>query len=134
MMVQISSDLLQHLHAVAAASPAEEVCGLLLGHANRIDAVQIARNIAASPATHFEVDPLCLIAAHKAARAGGAQVIGNWHSHPQGRPEPSAEDARCAAPDGQVWLILGQGSAQCWQAVPNGSWRGRFEQVGLAVV
>lgn len=134
MIVQISSHLLQRLQSVAAASPAAEVCGLLLGQANMIAEVQVARNIAARPATAFEIDPHCLIAAHKAARSGGLPIMGNWHSHPNGPSVPSAEDARCAAPDGQIWLILGQGPVQCWQAVPNGSWRGRFEEVELLVV
>lgn len=134
MIVQISSDLLQRLQSVAAASPAEEVCGLLLGEPDRIVEIRVARNIATRPASQFEVDPQCLIAAHKAARSGGLAVIGNWHSHPNGPSAPSAEDARCAAPDGQFWLILGHGAVQCWQAVANGSWRGRFEQVGLRVV
>ncbi|MFM7027643.1 MAG: M67 family metallopeptidase [Chakrabartia sp.] len=134
MKVHISSNLLHRLHAAAAATPDQETCGLLLGRGARIEDVVVAANVAATPATHFEVDPAALITAHKKARVGGLEVVGNWHSHPQGRAEPSAEDARCAAPDGQIWIILGQEGAQAWRAVDAGPRHGRFEQVALAVV
>lgn len=134
MKVHISSDLLHRLRAAAAAKPDQEVCGLLLGRGIQIDDAIFAANVAATPATHFEVDPAAVIAAHKQARSGGLEVLGNWHSHPQGRAEPSAEDARCAAPDGQIWIILGQDGAYAWRAVAAGIRHGRFEQVALAVV
>lgn len=134
MMLEISSELLHRAQAAAAAAYPLEACGLLLGHGARVTEVILARNVAATPATHFEIDPATLIAAHRAARQGGPHVIGNWHSHPDGPARPSAEDARQAAADGQIWLILGQGGPSCWKAVPNGPAHGRFEAGTLAVV
>ena len=133
MMLRISSHLLRQLQDHVAARPHEETCGLLLGGAAQVTDVRIAANVAPNPAAHFEIDPAVLIAAHRAARDGAAAVIGNWHSHPNGRAMPSAEDARCAAPDGQFWLILTQADLGCWRAVENGPLFGRFEQVALAV-
>lgn len=132
MMLRISSELLSRLHALAAASPDAEVCGLLLGEEDRVVEILPAANVAAMPATHFEIDPATLIAAHRAARGGGLQVIGCYHSHPNGRAEPSVEDAAQSAPDGQYWVIVAQGAASCWKSSPNGALHGRFDPVPLA--
>lgn len=91
----------------AADAFPHEACGLLLGTAGRIVAAVPARNIHPAPATHFEIDPQALIDAHRAARAGTApQVLGYYHSHPQGIAAPSATDRACASGDGRVWAIL----------------------------
>jgi proteasome lid subunit RPN8/RPN11 len=132
MMLWISSELLARLAALAAASPEAEVCGLLLGRGNEVEAILPAANVAAMPAMHFEVDPAALIGAHRASREGGPQVIGCYHSHPNGRAEPSAEDAAQASPDGQFWIIVAQGSASCWKSLPKGARHGRFDPVALA--
>lgn len=132
MTLSISSELLTRLHAMAHASPDAEVCGLLLGAAGVVEAIIPATNVAATPATRFEIDPAVLIAAHRAARDGGQAVIGCYHSHPGGPARPSPEDARQAAADGQYWLILGSDGATVWQAVARGAVQDRFNPVALA--
>lgn len=134
MTLRISSELLAQLLKAAENAPDIEVCGLLLGQGDQVTQLCPAANIAPDPARHFELDPATLIGAHRAARDGGLMVIGHWHSHPHGPAYPSQEDARCASPDGQVWIILGQDGVQCWRAVENGTVHGRFEQEALAVV
>lgn len=103
-----------------AADSREEVCGLLFGSPQRIDAAQRCRNVAANPADSFEIDPAALLAAHKTARGGGPAIVGCYHSHPGGSPEPSARDAAAAAPDGLLWLITGGGEARLWRAREEG--------------
>jgi proteasome lid subunit RPN8/RPN11 len=115
MMVRISRRLLGQVQTLAAAE-ATEICGLLLGEAGRIDAILPAANVAADPARHFELDPAVLLAAHRAARAGGPKIVGHYHSHPSGVAEPSATDAACAAPDGRLWLIVAGDAARLWVA------------------
>lgn len=132
MTLRISSELLTRLRALAQATPDREVCGLLLGCGSEVRDVRPAANVAAAPQTHFEIDPATLIAAHRAARSGGPQVIGCYHSHPEGRARPSAEDARLAAPDGQYWIILGTDGETAWQAVAGGDVHDRFIPVALA--
>ena len=124
--VSISFNLVQQVLAAAAASPDQEVCGLLLGAPGRIDAVQPARNVAASLSDNFEIDPAVLIAAHRAQRAGGPLLLGCYHSHPGGDPNPSPRDAAAAEP-GSLWLIVGQGRARLWRAEPGG-----FREVPIA--
>lgn len=103
-----------------------ERCGLLLGE-EHIDDVRFAPNVADDPLRHFELDPTVLIAAHKAARAGGARILGHYHSHPSGKPVPSVTDARHAVADGSLWLLVARGEATLWRAVAAGSLHGRFQ-------
>jgi proteasome lid subunit RPN8/RPN11 len=121
MSVTISSDLLARLVAQAEASPNREICGLLFGAPNRIEAAEASANVAADPAWTFEIDPAALFAAHRRARTGGAAVIGHYHSHPSGVPVPSPRDAAQAMGDGAVWLILGGGHARAWRSVEVGA-------------
>jgi proteasome lid subunit RPN8/RPN11 len=126
MRLKISSTLLARLVAESAAS-ANEVCGLLFGtHEEVVHAVKCA-NVAANPAITFEIDPAALIAAHKAARAGGPALVGHYHSHPNGSPEPSARDAEAAMGDGALWLILTKDGGRLWRTRAVGA----FEEVGI---
>lgn len=133
MAIAISRTLLDQIQAIAAADRAE-VCGLLLGATGRIEAIAPAANVAPDPARHFELDPAALIAAHRAARAGRAQIIGHYHSHPSGVAMPSATDAACAAPDGSLWLIVAGGDARLWVAQGDGAGGVRFAPATLRVV
>ena len=125
-MVEISIRLRDELIAAAAGS-AVEVCGLLLGRGERVERALPCRNVAATPATRFELDPAALLSAHRAARAGGAAVLGHYHSHPSGEPNPSPRDAADAAPDGSLWLIVAGRSVTAWRAVEEGALYGRFD-------
>jgi proteasome lid subunit RPN8/RPN11 len=131
MIVRISSALLDGLIAEAGAQTTE-ICGLLLGREDVIAQIRPAANVAADPARQFEIDPAVLIGAHRAARAGGFDVLGHYHSHPSGVAEPSAADAAAAAPDGALWLVLAGGHAQLWQAGHEGV-HGRFAACTLDV-
>lgn len=131
--VTISSGLVAELLAMAAAAPDVEICGLLFGTAQAIRDAESCRNVAPAPDRAFELDPAALIAAHRRARAGGPAIIGHYHSHPLGRPEPSRTDAEAAAPDGALWLILAGGAARLWRAGAGGAWHGRFDPLPLII-
>jgi len=133
MRAEISSAALQQIVAAAAASPDAEICGLLFGEAHAIRRVEPCANVAADPSRLFEIDPAALIAAHRAMRAGGATLIGHYHSHPDGRAAPSPRDAAAAAPDGAIWLIVAGDRVTGWRAVEHGGVEGRFEPLTLEV-
>ena len=97
-----------------------ECCGLLLGQDMRVQSVLPAPNVHSAPHDHFEIDPATLIAAHRAARAGGPQVLGYYHSHPNGRAEPSATDQTQASGDGRIWAIVAAGGVNWWRDAPHG--------------
>lgn len=109
MAVQLSSAVAEALVAEAQAAYPHECCGLLLGYGDIVAAIQPALNVHPAPATHFELDPATLIAAHRTERAGGPEVLGCYHSHPVGPPEPSNADQVMAARDNKVWAIVGRG-------------------------
>lgn len=119
MILTVPRSVIAHLRAAAAAAHPDECCGLLLGH-EHIAAAQAAANLAATPARRFEIDPAVLLAAHKAARQGGPAVLGYYHSHPNGRTSPSAEDQALAAGDGRLWAIVAAGTVSLWRDCPGG--------------
>jgi len=93
---------------------------LLFGTDEAIDGFQVADNVAEDPLSRFEIDPRALIAAMRAERAGGAKIVGYWHSHPGGDATPSATDAAMAAPDGKLWLIVAGEAVTAWRAGEGG--------------
>lgn len=119
-----------HAAILAAAQEARplEACGLLLGQGAHIEAAQPAANVHPEPMRHFEIDPAALIAAHKAARTGGLQVLGYFHSHPNGLARPSATDAASASGDGRIWAISAADLVSLWRDGPSG-----FEPLSYAV-
>ena len=129
MKVQISETAFQAVLSHAGTAHPQECCGLLLGNANTITQTQPAANVHPNPSTHFEIDPAVLIAAHKAAREGGPQVIGYYHSHPNGAVEPSATDRAQAAHDGTVWAIVAGGEVRFFRDGEE-----RFEALSYQVV
>lgn len=133
MVVNISRDVLEQIVAQAAAAPDAEICGLLLGRDGSISEARPADNVADDPACRFELDPAVLLAAHRAARAGGAQILGHYHSHPGGDTQPSVCDAAMARADGALWLICAPGGDhRLWRAGERGL-HGRFAPVDLIV-
>ncbi len=108
--------------------PDQEVCGLLLGSGDYVSQVVPTPNVAQDPACQFEIDPSALFAAIRTERSGGPALLGYYHSHPGGRPEPSRADAATSAGDGKLWLILADGKVAAWRATPGG-----FDPVVLEV-
>lgn len=63
------------------------------------------RNVHPQPRDRFELAPDDFLAAERAARADGLEVVGFWHSHPATGAVPSAVD-RGAAWEGYSYLIV----------------------------
>ncbi|MDN3646133.1 M67 family metallopeptidase [Pontixanthobacter aestiaquae] len=120
MTLNISSDLIEALRNEANKTHPNECCGILLGAAGEIAQIQPATNVHPTPETHFEIDPATLIAAYKIEREGGPNVIGYYHSHPKGLPEPSKTDQASAAGDDKVWAIIGCDKIRFWRDGPVG--------------
>lgn len=129
MTVTISSALAARIVADANANPEIEVCGLLIGEPDRVDAIRPAANVANDPARHFEVDPAVLFDALRAEREGRGCVVGHYHSHPTGRAAPSATDAAMIRHPGELWLIAAAGTLTAWRATDEKS----FYQVALVL-
>jgi len=110
-----------------AAFP-REACALLVGDSSlRVREIVPAANVSTDPEREFELDPAVHIAVLRKLRESGGTnlVIGHWHSHPNGRDEPSAKDAAMVSDPGLVWLITAvhDGRAlplRAFRAVPQG--------------
>lgn len=96
------------LAALAEAAFPREACALLIGDQSlRVTEIVPAANVSNDPEREFELDPAVHIAVLRRFREsdGTNAVIGHWHSHPNGRDEPSAKDAAMVSDPGLVWLI-----------------------------
>jgi len=129
MALEVTSGVIATLLAEAGKAAPAECCGLLLGKGRRIDFARSAANVAADPLRRFEIDPAVLFAAHRDARAGGAELIGYYHSHPNDHPLPSATDCDHASGDGRAWAIVTGGEITFWRDGKAG-----FEALSYRVV
>ena len=97
----------QILREARSAHP-HECCGLVEGLREtggfRITALHPSRNLADRP-DRFDIDPRDQFAAYKCARAQHRAIIGCYHSHPNGRAQPSAADLAGADEENFLWLI-----------------------------
>lgn len=97
------------LKAAAEAWPCE-CCGVLVGSREkgriRVTRAVAARNVARDRGRAFEVDPRTLLATHRESREAGEEILGPFHSHPDGSALPSRTDASRAVGVGECWLIV----------------------------
>lgn len=119
-MVAVVREAIEAIVAEAAREAPREACGLLLGEDGRIAEARACGNVALDPETRFEIDPQALIDAHRAERGGGPTLVGYFHSHPAGPPEPSAIDRAQASGDGKVWAIAAHGLVRFWRDEQDG--------------
>lgn len=113
MMLRFTADQAKTLADLAEAAYPREACALLVGrrtdHVIAVTEIVPADNLATTPEREFELDPAVHIAVLRRLRdqIGPDQfsVIGHWHSHPNGRAAPSAQDATMIYDRHLVWLI-----------------------------
>ncbi len=65
----------------------------------------------ATASDRFVIDPAEHIAVVKSLRNTPLQIVGCYHSHPNGQPQPSALDLAHAGPENFLWLIIGLASS-----------------------
>lgn len=116
------SDLDAILRQARAAAPVE-CCGVLGGRregdAHRVEVVHPCRNVAPRPRWEYLAHPQDQLDAFLDIEdARGLEVLGVYHSHPQGPPGPSPVDAARAAYPGASYLVVWLAPEEGW-----GSWR-----------
>jgi proteasome lid subunit RPN8/RPN11 len=103
----LSEDLRAQIAREASEACPHECCGLIEGYSEgtrmTATALHSTRNIAPDD-DRFEIDPAQHIAVLKKLRGSDRAIIGCYHSHPNGRAEPSARDGK--GDDDFVWLIV----------------------------
>ena len=79
---------------------------MLAGREGVITRAFPAVNAARNPATEYEIAPKELFHLTREIRAAGLQLLGIYHSHPNGKNEPSARDFEQAYyPDVAYFII-----------------------------
>lgn len=103
-----AADLAVLAERAVAAAPFE-ACALLEGVRGpdtvTVTTVHAADNVAADPARGFEADPRVLLRLHRELRGRPTELVGVWHSHPEGGAELSATDLARAWDASLVWLL-----------------------------
>jgi proteasome lid subunit RPN8/RPN11 len=96
------------IEAEARAAFPRECCGLIEGRRDgdviRAIALHPARNLA-TDADRFEIDPADHFRALHKSRANGHEIVGCYHSHPNGVAKPSSRDIASAIDEQFVWLL-----------------------------
>jgi proteasome lid subunit RPN8/RPN11 len=114
--LEISEKLLAKIATAAARALPNECCGLIEGVRDkngwRVLALHETKNLAENPRAHFLIDPEAHFRLLRDLRGTGREIIGCYHSHPDGEPVPSATDLASAAEEGFLWLIAGNGKPQ----------------------
>lgn len=107
-ILRLPPALRAQLEREARAAFPRECCGLIEGKRSgdviTARALHATRNVARE-ADRFEIDPADQFRILRAARVNGAEVVGCYHSHPNGTATPSLRDREGADEEGFVWLI-----------------------------
>lgn len=110
MIVVAGGALINQITAAAAHAYPEECCGLLVGQrggeAVHITQVVESPNIATNRWRRFEVDPALRLAMMRRLRGTAEEIVGHYHSHPDGPPQPSGHDAAMAFETQLIWLVV----------------------------
>lgn len=93
------------MHAAVRASYPEEACGFLLGTDGHVTGLRVARNVADDPCRGYVAAPEDLLAAFAETRGRGLELLGVFHSHPDGDGELSASD-RAQAQPGWIYVVI----------------------------
>ncbi len=86
-----------------------ECCGLLAGRNGAITQIFPAANAAENSATSYEIAPKEIFERMRAMRAAGMEMLGIYHSHPNGKNEPSPRDIERAYYSEAAYFIVSPG-------------------------
>ncbi len=122
---EVRDELVSH----AREGAPEEVCGLLGGARDgddhRVETRHPAENVAETPETRYEIDPREQLDLLERVEDAGREVVGFYHSHPQGPADPSATDAELATWPGRSYVIVSLGDTDAPEVT---SWRWTGEE------
>ena len=110
--------LCEQLAAEARAAFPNECCGLIEGVITpegwHILALHGSKNLASDPARAFLIDPQMHFELLRALRGTDRAIIGCYHSHPNGRGEPSARDRDEAVDDRFILIVVAGGAVSAY--------------------
>lgn len=104
--IAVQKEVVSQLTADARANALNECCGLLAGRDGVITHVFPAANVAADPAKGYEIDPRETVRLMREFREQQLEFLGIYHSHPNGKNEPSARDIELAYYSEAIYFIV----------------------------
>jgi len=104
--IKVSGDVCAKLVEQARREPIAECCGLLAGCEGVITHVFPAANAAPDPAKNYEIDPRETVRLLREFREQKLEFLGIYHSHPNGKNEPSARDIELAYYSEAIYFIV----------------------------
>ncbi len=138
-MIVFPPTALKRIVDLAEAHYPREACGLIVGRrveaGLRVTRIEPSRNLASTPAHRFEIDSELRLALQRELRGGGTEIVGLYHSHPDGLAEPSATDLAQAWEPALVWLIVAVVGGQAIQVTAHrlAADGGQFEELALRI-
>lgn len=108
-------DLKQAILEHALEHPREEVCGLVVSWGKNKFKIIRALNLAEDRQYTFDLDPAAWLHVQP-----GEEVVGIYHSHPNGPPTPSMADLSGCEATGLTWHIVSPGSGEYHSFEPSG--------------
>ena len=101
----VDSGVLDRMMDHARATLPQEACGLLVGRNGQASRFIPTENTLRSE-TEYEIDPAFLAATFRLLRDSGEELVGIFHSHPQGPARPSNRDLERAYYPEAVHVIV----------------------------
>jgi proteasome lid subunit RPN8/RPN11 len=123
-MIKVLDDIFNKILEHCKDSYPHECCGALLGMADEdgvktiSDTYPMANKNTERAKDRYEIDPLDFMRAEKAAKAGGLELLGIYHSHPDHPSRPSEFDRERGWPDYSYIIVAVENGekteAQSW--------------------
>lgn len=121
-MLRVDPPVASRLVDLAESGRPAEICGVLGGRFGQrysvVSTVYPVRNVAETPRTRYRLDPSAQLRAMDECHSRDLDVVGFYHSHPRGPPQPSETDRRLGTWEGYSYVIISLGAD-----TRIGSWR-----------
>lgn len=130
-----STEILDEIRRHGEETYPEECCGFLLGRPNEggneiVSARRATNRNSDRRHDRFVISPEDYVAADRAARKSGLDIVGMYHSHPDHPARPSSTDLAQATFPGYTYVIVAIQSGRAadltaWSLAPD---RSKFEE------
>ncbi len=107
--------LKDHLKLIARSNI--ERIGMIIGRGTVGYALIAVKNTAGNPRIEFSGDPWDIVVAHNTADILGVEVIGIYHTHPSGEPNPSPRDLDGMIAWPYIWVIASPMIVRGWRLI-----------------
>jgi [CysO sulfur-carrier protein]-S-L-cysteine hydrolase len=104
--IRLGRDVAAEILSHARSKPDEECCGLLAGRCGVLTRALPALNAAEQRARSYEIAPKELFCMMREIREAGLELLGIYHSHPNGDNHPSPRDVELAHYPDAAYLIV----------------------------